>query len=121
MTTLKSLTFTTLPKVGSNPTQDRRANVIARLEDQKLLLSNPNYVRIVRTSHQEGWRANPGQKQQRVLPWWRANANGSHVFLIRSGWKLVELLNRASSPSVTRQAAGDDRHTDRGGAQRRIG
>jgi hypothetical protein len=35
MTALKSLTFTTLPKVGANPTMDRRANVIARLEEQK--------------------------------------------------------------------------------------
>jgi hypothetical protein len=41
MTTLKSLTFTTVPKIGANPTLDRRAKVIERLEEQKLLLNDP--------------------------------------------------------------------------------
>jgi len=41
MSALKSLTFTTLPKIGANPTLDRRTNMIARLEEQKLLLSDP--------------------------------------------------------------------------------
>jgi len=36
MSALKSLTFTTLPKIGANPTLDRRTNMIARLEEQKL-------------------------------------------------------------------------------------
>ena len=35
---LKSLTFTTLPSQGGNPILDRRAKVIARLEEQKLIL-----------------------------------------------------------------------------------
>jgi hypothetical protein len=35
MSALKSLTFTTLPKIGANPTLDRRTNMIARLEEQK--------------------------------------------------------------------------------------
>jgi hypothetical protein len=39
MTALKSLTFTTVPKIGANPTLDRRAKVIERLEEQKLLPS----------------------------------------------------------------------------------
>src|SRR5215813_11919760 len=50
MSVLKSLTFTTLPKIGANPTLDRRSNMIARLEEQKLLLSDPNYIRTLR-----GW------------------------------------------------------------------
>jgi hypothetical protein len=37
MSAPKSLTFTTLPKIGADPTLDRRANLIARLEEQKLL------------------------------------------------------------------------------------
>ena len=49
MSALKSLTFTTIPKIGANPTLDRRARIIARLEEQKLLLNNPNYIRTVRT------------------------------------------------------------------------
>jgi dihydroorotase len=36
MSALKSLTFTTLPKIGANPTLDRRTNMIARLNLEAL-------------------------------------------------------------------------------------
>jgi hypothetical protein len=39
MAALKSLTFTTLPTPSADPTLDRRARTIARLEEQKLLLN----------------------------------------------------------------------------------
>ena len=48
MTALKSLTFTTLPSQSGNPILDRRAKVIARLEEQKLILKDPNYTRTNR-------------------------------------------------------------------------
>jgi hypothetical protein len=35
MSALRSLTFTTIPKIGANPTLDRRTNIIARLEGEK--------------------------------------------------------------------------------------
>jgi len=44
----KTLTFTTLPSQGGNPILDRRAKVIARLEEQKLILKDPNYTRTNR-------------------------------------------------------------------------
>jgi hypothetical protein len=49
MSALRALTYTTLPKIGANPTLDRRTKMIARLEEQKLLLKDPNYTRTVRT------------------------------------------------------------------------
>jgi hypothetical protein len=49
MGALRSLTFTTIPKIVANPALDRRTNVIARLEEQKLLLNDPNYIRTTRT------------------------------------------------------------------------
>jgi hypothetical protein len=52
---LKSLTITTLPPTqGANPILDRRAKVIARLEEQKLILKDlhPNQSEV----GQEGWR-----------------------------------------------------------------
>jgi hypothetical protein len=64
MTALKSLTFTTLPKVGANPTMDRRANVIARLEEQKRLVSDPAYVRTIRTWVKKDGQRTPVDKQQ---------------------------------------------------------
>lgn len=49
MTSLKSLNLTTLPKVGVDPTVERRARTTARLEEQKLFLNEASYVRKVRS------------------------------------------------------------------------
>lgn len=87
---LKSLTFTTLPKPSANPTLDRRTKIIARLEEQKLLLNDPNYTRAVRTWVKKDGGKSVVEKKQRVLPWWSLAPNGSYVFFVRSGWKPVE-------------------------------
>ena len=88
---LKSLTFAVLPKIEVNPVQDRRTKTIARLEEQKLLFSDPNYTRTVRTSVKgdNGVRSIV-EKQQRVAPWWIQLTDGSYLFTIRSGWKPIE-------------------------------
>jgi hypothetical protein len=88
---LKSLNFTTLQKPNTNPTLDRRATVIARLEEQKLLLADPGYKRTVRSwSKNEAGEKSLVETKQRVLPWWTAQPNGSYAFFIRSGWKAIE-------------------------------
>jgi len=91
MTVLKSLTFTTMPKPSANPTLDRRTKIIARLEEQKQLLADPNYMRSVRTwKKDEAGQKAIVEKKQRVLRWWTSTPNGSHVFFVRTGWKAVE-------------------------------
>jgi hypothetical protein len=90
MSALKSLAFTTLPKIVANPILDRRMKLIARLEDQKLLLNNPNYVRTVRIWTKKDGQLMPVDKQERVLPWWRESGNGSYVFFVRLGGKPIE-------------------------------
>jgi hypothetical protein len=90
MGALKSLTFTALPKIGANPILDRRTNTIARLEEQKCLLNDPNYVRTVRTWVKRNGQLTPVDRQQRVLPWWRMDAHGSYVFFVRLGSKPIE-------------------------------
>ena len=90
MSALRSLTFTTVPKIGANPALDRRTNIIARLEEQKLLLNDPNYTRTVRTWVKKDGQLMPVDKPQRILPWWRVNADGSYVFFVRSGPKPIE-------------------------------
>ena len=88
---LKSLNFTTFQKPGLNPTLDRRARVIAHLQEQKLLLADAGYQRTVKS-----WKKNEaGEKslvdsKQRVLPWWSIQPNGFYAFCIRSGWKPIE-------------------------------
>jgi hypothetical protein len=90
-TALKSLTFTTLPKPGANPTLDRRNKIVTRLDEQKLLLGDPTYMRTVRSwSKDETGEKSLVEKKQRVLPWWTQMANGLFVFFVRAGWKPVE-------------------------------
>jgi hypothetical protein len=90
MAALKSLTFTTIPTPGGNPTLDRRAKVIARLEEQKLLLKDPNYTRTVRTWVKKDGERVMVEKQQRVPLWWRQHPNGTYALFVRSGLKPIE-------------------------------
>jgi len=103
MTTLKSLTFTTFtkpPTTVHNPKLNRRAKVIARLEDQKRLLADPDYGRIVKK-----WKKNgDGQKaliekKQRVLPAW-FEVDGKYVFVVKSGWTSIEFSKGKSAIAV---------------------
>lgn len=102
-TTLKFLTFTAFtkpPTTSMNPTEKRRSKVIARLEDQKKLLANPDYTRIVKK-----WKKNgDGEKtlverKQRVLPSW-FEVDGKYVFLVKSGWNSIKFSKGKSAISV---------------------
>jgi hypothetical protein len=43
----------------------------------------------------------PINRQQRVLPWWRVNAEGSYVFFVRLGSKPIEFgKNAVALPSL---------------------
>ena len=100
MGTLKSLTFTTIPKIGANPTFDRRGKTIALLEEQKLLLKDSNYTRTVRTWVKKEGQLTPVEKQQRILPWWRVNADGSYALFVRSGSKTIEFEKGKNAVAV---------------------
>jgi hypothetical protein len=103
MSALKSLAFTTLPKLGANPTLDRRTNMIGRLEEQKLLLNDSKYTRAVRIWVKKDGQLTPIDKQERVLPWWRMNSDGSYVFFVRVGSKPIEFekgKNAIAVPSL---------------------
>ena len=71
MSALKSLTFTTLSKIGVDPTFDRHANIIAHLKEQKLLPKDSNYTRTLRIWMKKDGQLTPVDRRQRVLPWWR--------------------------------------------------
>jgi len=77
--------------------------MIARLEEQKLLLNDPNYIRTSRTWVKKNGELTPIDRQQRVLPWWRVNADGSYVFFVRLGSKPIEFekgKNAVAIPSL---------------------
>ena len=55
MPVLKSLSFTAMPKNAGDAVHMRRAKFIEKLEEQKLLLADPGYVRTVqRTAEVDG-------------------------------------------------------------------
>src|SRR6478752_5608502 len=67
MPALKSLAFTAMPKTASDPVHIRRAKFIEKLEEQKLLLQDPAYIRTVQRMAEVD-----GQKQpvcQSALEW----------------------------------------------------
>jgi hypothetical protein len=90
MAVLKNLTFTTLPATGGNPVLDRRTKIIARLEEQKLILKDPNYTRTVRNWMKKDGERVMVEKLQRVPLWWRQHPNGSYALFVRSGLKPIE-------------------------------
>ena len=100
MTSLKSLNFTTLPKTEGDPASERRKRTIVRLEEQKLLLNNPNFVRKVRTFVKENGVRKSVENEQRVTPWWRQHTDGTYLFAIKSGSKAVEFEKGKAAISV---------------------
>jgi hypothetical protein len=98
---LKSLGFTTLPKTDSNPTMERRNRTIAKLEEQKLLLQNPAYVRRVRSFVKKDGIRTSLESDQRVTPWWRRHIDGTFLFSIRSGSKPIEFEKGKAAIAVS--------------------
>ena len=77
--------------------------MIARLEEQKLLLNDPNYIRTTRTWVKTNGKLAPIDRQHRVLLWWRVNPDESYVFFIRLGSKPIEFekgKNAIAVPSL---------------------
>ena len=101
MSSLKSLSFTTLPKVDANPTAERRTRAIARLEEQKVLLSDANYVRKVRSFIKVDGVRTSVENEQRVTPWWRRHPDGSYLFTIRSSSKAIEFEKGKAAVAVS--------------------
>lgn len=92
MNHLKSLSFTIAPtSVFSNPRLLRRQKLIQRLEEQLKLAKDPDYAPTTKR-----WRKGPdGTKalvevHRRIKRWWRMDANGNTVLMVRCGFKNLE-------------------------------
>jgi hypothetical protein len=79
MPILKSLTFTNLPIRSHDPVANRRAKLVSRLEEQRQLVQNPSYLRVVQRWTGKGDVRRQVEKKQSVRPWWRAEAH-IHAF-----------------------------------------
>src|SRR5215470_11743746 len=90
MPILKSLTFTNLPDRSRDPVANRRAKLVARLEEQRQLLQDPSYVRVVQRWTGKGDQRQQVEKRQPVRPWWRPDAAGKLVMCVYQGTRPVE-------------------------------
>src|SRR3977135_448639 len=90
MPVLKSLSFTALPRSPNDPVQQRRTKFIGKLEEQKLLLKDPNHVRTVQRWTKVNGERQATTKQQAVRPWWKIDPSGQVVMSIKFGAKPIE-------------------------------
>ena len=90
MPVLKSLSFTVLPKSSYDPVQIRRANFVAKLEEQKQLLKEPNHVRTTQRWTKVNGERQAVTKQQAVRPWWKTDPSGQILMSVKFGSKPVE-------------------------------
>lgn len=90
MPVLKSLSFTAMPKSASDPVHIRRAKFIAKLEEQKLLVQDPAYIRTVQRMAEVDGQKQPVVLKQRVRPWWKVDPSGQIVMSIKFGAKPIE-------------------------------
>jgi hypothetical protein len=90
MPVLKSLSFTATPKTGNDPVQQRRAKFVSKLEEQKLLLKDPNHVRTIQRWVKVNGERQATTKQQAVRPWWKTDPAGRVVMFIKFGARPIE-------------------------------
>ncbi|MFY9954776.1 DUF6641 family protein [Bradyrhizobium sp.] len=90
MPVFKSLSFTALPKSGNDPVQMRRVKFVAKLEEQKLLLKDPNHVRTVQRWTKVNGERQAVNKQQAVRPWWKTDPAGQVIMSIKFGARPIE-------------------------------
>src|SRR6476659_2235504 len=90
MPVLKSLSFTALPKSANDPVQQRRTKFITKLEEQKLLLNDPNHVRTVQRWVKVNGERQANTNQQAVRPWWKVDASGAVMMSVKFGAKPIE-------------------------------
>ena len=90
MSFLKSLTLTNLPVRSHDPVANRRAKLVSRLEEQRQLLQDPSYVRVIQQWKGKGDERRQIEKKQQVRPWWRADSAGKIVMCVYYGTKPME-------------------------------
>ena len=93
MAHLKSLTFTVAPQqIARNPKLVRRQRLIDRLEEQQKLVADPAFTVLVRrwVKDSDGIKQ-PVDRHRRVKPWWKADAAGNLVLVLKSGLKNLEI------------------------------
>jgi hypothetical protein len=92
MKILKSLTFGVFNRGSQNPVLARRSKLIHRIEQQKRLALDANYIiPVSKWVRNEAGNKELVQLQKRVRPRWREDALGTVGLTVRYGAKALEL------------------------------
>jgi hypothetical protein len=93
MSLLKSLSFTVAPQqTERTPKLVRRQRLIERLEEKRKLFADPSFTLTVRrwTKDSEAVEQ-PLNVKKRVKPWWKTDAKGGTVLILKSDLKNIEI------------------------------
>lgn len=90
MSNLKSLSFTSVPKIENSPVYYRRNKLIERLEEQKALANDPTHARLTRKWQKRDGERVMTEKKTPVRPWWKTDEKGQVIFSVLVGYKPVE-------------------------------
>ena len=93
MSHLKSLTLTIAPhQIERNPKLIRRQRLIERLEEQRKLAIDPTLSVPIRRWIKDGEGVKqPFDRIKRIKPWWKSDANGGLVLILKAGLRTIEL------------------------------
>jgi hypothetical protein len=92
MSALKSLTFAPMPeKQGRDPRTTRRLKLIEKLEEQRTLIKNPEFMPVRRRwlRNADGTRS-VSEVSRRLKPWWRTDPKGNVVLSVKYGFSTIE-------------------------------
>jgi hypothetical protein len=104
MKILRSLTFTSLAASRQNPVVARRAKLVRRLEQQKQLVLDPNYLDSVsKWARNEAGAKELVRLQKRVRPWWKEDVLGTLGLTVRYGSKAIEFEKGKTAIVVPRK------------------
>lgn len=92
-----SLNLVKLPDIATmtatvDPVTARRNALVTRLDEQKMLLSNPALTRTVKEGGKE--------KAVKIKSWVRPVGDGTFAFFVKSGLKVVELAPGLSAVAI---------------------
>src|SRR5258707_3906579 len=103
MSLLKNLKFVPAP-TRRDPMMDRRLQIVKRLEEQKLLIADPGYLRVTKRFRGKGEERHVVELTQRVSPWYRENPDGSVVLVVKVGASPIEIEKGKAGIAVPSRA-----------------
>ena len=91
MSAMRGLKFSNIPTKSNDPIGNRRMQLVKKLEEQKLLAADPNYVRKSTRFVGKGEARHSVVKEQRVRAWTKPTPDGGLVFSAYVAARPVEL------------------------------